>query len=154
MPLRQFVCKGRSSMLLNMTGMSRCFACMATVHKHSPILGTARHWQSTIMLMGLHTATGRLPSLCMRVPACPALAGTLRQKPPHHLQQPPAVPLDLVMMQGQSMQEGLQVVASKQLSADQTMLSKLWVGSSSKETVQGQGTSLLVGAANSCKQPG
>lgn len=101
-----------------------------------------------------HRTTGCLPSFVgMAMPACPTLARTLRQKPPHHLQQAQAIPLDLLMVQGQGMQEGLQVGASKQLSAHQTMLSKLWVGSSSNEAVQGQGTSLLVGAASGCKQP-
>ena len=89
----------------------------------------------------------------MAMPACPALASTLRQKPPHHLQQAQAVPLDLLMVQGQGMQEGLQMVASKQLGANQTMLCKLWVGSSSNEAVQGQGPSLRAGAASGCKQP-
>ena len=97
---------------------------------------------------------GRLPSFVyMAMPACPALASALRQQPPHCLQQPQAVPLDLLVLQGQGMQEGLQVVASKQLSTNQAMLGKLRVGGSGHEAVQGQGTSLLVVAASSCKQP-
>lgn len=54
----------------------------------------------------------------MAMPGRPALASTLRKQPPHHLQQAQAVTLDLLMVQGQGMQESLQVVAPKQLGAD------------------------------------
>ena len=58
--------------------------------------------------------TGSSPSfVCMAMPGRPALASTLRQQPPHGLQQAQAVPLDVLVVQGQGMQEGLQVVAPK-----------------------------------------
>ena len=92
--------------------------------------------------------------MCGAMLGCPALGSRVRQQAPKSLQQAQAVALDVLMVQGQGMQEGLQVVACQQLCADQTMLSQFRVRGSRKQAVQGQATRLLIAASGSCKQPG